>query len=779
MKSVGLITSWRDNYGSVLQCYATRTYVEKQGYHCDVLYEENKGIERYQHYVKRFLFLGSRMIQFPELFKKYKIMKNNAIHSSNKIRKESLNQIKSFTDEYLQPKGCGYKLLKILAHSDEYVRFIAGSDQIWNSQEPINPVCFLSFAPNEKKIALAPSFGAGSVARFNRRDLKKYISNFSMLSIREEQGVEIIREVAQKEALRLADPTILLTADEWREFSKNGIALQDEYILLHFLDKPNEKVLRFIKDMQEKKKYKVVVFAYAHEEFSIIENVKILDGALQDYVSLIDNATLICTDSFHTTLFSIYFEKYFYTFERSYGNVISQSSRIENLLRRYNYERRYIKNDGGFEAEFNNLKMIETKDIINLERKRITKYLSEVLPKEKMNGYLPKLKGIDSCTGCGACISICPKKAISFETDNKFDYSIPKIEEAKCVKCGWCEKTCQSSKIVHVEEKKAYIAYSCDEELRQLSASGGVFSALASYIIQQGGIVYGACIEFSGNEVHVFHKKAESYEELKPILNSKYVQSSVVQSFQEVKGDLEKGRLVLFSGTSCQVQALYAYLGDKNRDNLYTVDLVCHGVPGERMFQKYIAYLEKEHDALIEEFSFRTKNISDSFYVLTYTISHKDGRKETIHRPIKDSGYYRMFMAGEIYRESCYRCQFANLNKPADITLGDYYEAKEDYPELFDGSKGNLRMDKGISCLLVNNTQGQKLIDLAKEYLHMYQVNCKKVQSSHPQLQKPQMYSKDRFIYFDMYKRYGYRHIEKYIQRRDFTKKIIKKLLHK
>lgn len=119
MKSVGLITSWRDNYGSVLQCYATRTYVEKQGYHCDVLYEENKGIERYQHYVKRFLFLGSRMIQFPELFKKYKIMKNNAIHSSNKIRKESLNQIKSFTDEYLQPKGCGYKLLKILAHSDE------------------------------------------------------------------------------------------------------------------------------------------------------------------------------------------------------------------------------------------------------------------------------------------------------------------------------------------------------------------------------------------------------------------------------------------------------------------------------------------------------------------------------------------------------------------------------------------------------------------------------------------------------------------------------------
>lgn len=138
-----------------------------------------------------------------------------------------------------------------------------------------------------------------------------------------------------------------------------------------------------------------------------------------------------------------------------------------------------------------------------------------------------------------------------------------------------------------------------------------------------------------------------------------------------------------------------------------------------------------------------------------------------------------MFMAGEIYRESCYRCQFANLNKPADITLGDYYEAKEDYPELFDGSKGNLRMDKGISCLLVNNTQGQKLIDLAKEYLHMYQVNCKKVQSSHPQLQKPQMYSKDRFIYFDMYKRYGYRHIEKYIQRRDFTKKIIKKLLHK
>ena len=146
---------------------------------------------------------------------------------------------------------------------------------------------------------------------------------------------------------------------------------------------------------------------------------------------------------------------------------------------------------------------------------------------------------------------------------------------------------------------------------------------------------------------------------------------------------------------------------------------------------------------------------------------------------MNDSSYYRMFMSGDIYRESCYRCEFANIDKPADITLGDYYEAKDDYPELFDGSVKSLRLEDGISCVITHTKSGEKLLNDMCQKLCVIPIDVSKAQRSHPQLCKPSMYSMDRNKYFKMYKIGGYHKVEKFILRRDKLKSVIKLLIRK
>lgn len=782
MRSVGLITSWRDNYGSVLQCYATRSYIRSLGLHCDVFYEDNKGIERYKHYLKRALFLGVRSLRSKEFYSKYKIMKNNAMHASTKIEKASWNLINDFAESKLQPKGVDYDLLEQLAASDEYIAFIAGSDQIWNAQEPMNPVCFLSFAPNHKKVALTPSFGTDDIAKFNKRDFKKHISQFAHLSVREETGADIIKSLTGKTVERLPDPSILLTPEQWRFFADKGCKRDVPYILLHFLDEPSKSAVEFVKQVQQQTNYDVVIFAYDHQELNGINNVFFVDGAPEDYVTLIDNAAYVCTDSFHTSLFSIYLDSPFYTFERVYKNIAPQSSRLHTLLRLYGYELRFIAK--ATTADVKQLLQLELHSChakLNEERQRIEAYLKKALQVSTYETHAePNIKDRTDCTGCGACVAACPQKAISFKNDSLYAYAVPVVDETKCIHCGSCEKICLNdlhgtrSKFV---EKKAYIAYNADPGMRNKSASGGVFSAIAQQFIKDGGVVFGVKLDFRDDQVKVQHEKAETIQELMPLLNSKYVQSDCSNSYPMVRRYLNQGRKVLFSGTSCQVKSLYNYLG-KDHEKLYTVDLICHGVPGWHMFQTYVAYLEKKHQGKMVDFSFRKKRKCGTFYVMTAELKTKNGQK-TIEIELKDSAYYRMFMSGNSYREACYRCEYATIDKPADITLGDYYEAKDDYPELFDGTVQSLKIEDGLSCVITHTAEGESLLASVSTRLGVIPADIYKAQKSHPQLCRPSMYSQDRKQYFDIYKHGGYYQIEKFLARRDALKSGLKAMLRK
>ena len=409
------------------------------------------------------------------------------------------------------------------------------------------------------------------------------------------------------------------------------------------------------------------------------------------------------------------------------------------------------------------------------ERKAITEYLQSALGEDSTADQ--KLKDEYDCTGCGACVACCPCDAISFTAHKRYGYALPVIDASLCIDCGKCERVCKGDIAIHSEQKTAYIVYNKNPELRRKSASGGAFSALATEFIDGGGYVVGAVMDFSGESVRVKHSIASTREELLPILNSKYVQSDCSEAYSQVKKLLKDDKRVLFSGTSCQVDSLLRYLSGVKLDNLYTVDLICHGVPGESFFAAYIEHLKSKYKCQIKNFSFRKKG-SSSFYIMTVD-AIKSGENTSFEIPIYESAYYQMFMSADSYRESCYSCKFSSIDKPADITLGDYYEAKDDYPELFNGEVESLSMNDGISSVVLHTEKGRELFASASDTLWTYEVDVKKVQNSHNELCKPQTYSKNRKCYFDIYNKRGFKPLERKIVRRIKIKRTVKRIIKK
>lgn len=765
MSKIGLITLFSRNYGSALQCYATKKYIENLGFKCVVMYQSFNGIEKYKTYLKKGMELIATSIRYPDYYKKFMEIRKAGKYSINSLSKESEKKLDLFVDSVIQPYPCTYKLLAEFAADDDYSAFITGSDQVWSANRPYDPVMFLRFAPPNKRIAFSASFGCDFVPDYNRKRFKKAINEIPNVSVREDSGCKIVCDLTGKKPLQLSDPTVLLSADEWRLFSKDGYKSIKDYVFAHFLDTPRPEAIELVNRISEEQELCVILFAYPHEEYSEIKNKMFVDGDPRDYLSLIDGAKYIVTDSFHTAQFSIYFEKSFYVFERQYRHSASQTSRIDSLLSLYKIEDRFIRSD---EINYNNKLNIDLGTIQN-EREKCSDFLISQLhcstslnKNKKAADDMPVLKKED-CTGCGVCSLVCNRKAVVFEI-NVFGYSVPKIDHDKCIQCGMCENVCKDKSYYHKNNAEiGYIAFQKNRAWESKSASGGIFSAFALETIRKGGIVFGACLSFDSVHAVIQHCGIENEKDLPLILNSKYVQSDCSEAYIRIKRELESGRNVLFGGTSCQVEGLYRYLG-KMFSNLLTVDLICHGVPGQAFFDDYIQSLNRKYHGTIKDFSFRSKNNGIEYIE---TILFEDGR--TVCIPWNKSPYFRMFLAEESYRDSCYSCRYSSTAKPADITVGDYFEASKDYPNLFREPISIQKRAGGISCILINTEKGSQRLEDIKEKLELYQADVIKIQMSHAQLRHPPHYSIYRKKLFDIYSKGGHEAIRKYFLARDIT----------
>lgn len=198
------------------------------------------------------------------------------------------------------------------------------------------------------------------------------------------------------------------------------------------------------------------------------------------------------------------------------------------------------------------------------------------------------------CCGCTACASVCTHDAISMQPD-VMGFLYPVVDNGKCVDCGLCEKVCAFNDhydtSLNLPQPDAYAARHNDMKEVETSRSGAAFIAISDYILENGGVVYGAGYT---DHFRVVHKRATTKEERDEFKGSKYVQSDMNTVFRQVKKDLKDGLTVLFSGTPCQTAGLNAYIGRKLREHLILVDIVCHGVPGPNLWRDYIAYLEKK-----------------------------------------------------------------------------------------------------------------------------------------------------------------------------------------
>ncbi len=321
-----------------------------------------------------------------------------------------------------------------------------------------------------------------------------------------------------------------------------------------------------------------------------------------------------------------------------------------------------------------------------------------------------KLIEKSKCTGCAACVNKCPQRCITMQADDE-GFAYPNVESAKCIDCGACKKACPVlRKTVSTGESLAYGGYNVDERARERSSSGGVFFLLAKYILENGGIVFGAA--FTEN-FSVKHIKIESIAEIEKLMTSKYVQSEIGETYQEAKKYLEEGRLVLFTGTPCQIEGLRAYL-NRAYPNLYLQDLICHGAPSPAAWEVYLRSLG---ETPIEGISFRDKTVSWKRFSVNISPLVKNEHAR--------NSYMQAFLHDLILRPSCYQCAFKTPHRNADITLADFWGCEtSDCAELDD--------DRGLSLIITHSKKGEALLTNIKPFLRLQETDLTEAVQRNP-----------------------------------------------
>ena len=351
-----------------------------------------------------------------------------------------------------------------------------------------------------------------------------------------------------------------------------------------------------------------------------------------------------------------------------------------------------------------------------------------------MNIYLNNDKA--NCCGCGACVNICPHCAISMAED-EYGFRYPQIDTALCTQCGLCAKTCEK---VHTNDSgmplRAFAASHRNKQVLQQSSSGGVFSALAQHFLENGGAVCGCIYDDKLNAIHICTEKVE---DLVQIRKSKYFQSDVGLVYQDIKKRLKQGQQVLFTGTPCQVAALYAVVG-KNHENLTTMDLICHGVPSQRVFNQFIKYLEKRHKTKIVSFDFRSKKYGWPRFTMEFT----DSRGRTVNIGKAQEFYMPSFTGGNLIRESCLSCPYACANRVGDITMGDLW-GYEKIPL-------TIQLFNGTSLFTLNTPQAEKWFNILSENLNCEEIDYALAVKGNHCLHQPTAKGDKRELYMDAIK---------------------------
>ena len=315
---------------------------------------------------------------------------------------------------------------------------------------------------------------------------------------------------------------------------------------------------------------------------------------------------------------------------------------------------------------------------------------------------MPTLANASDCTGCSACANICPHGAITIGPDSS-GFIMPAIDENRCVECRLCEKACpivNDINLKHPEVKDVYAFW--DNRTRTASSSGGAFSAIARWILERGGVVFGAAWQ---EDFHCRHISCDDMVGLSALRGSKYLQSEIGKTFSEAKKALIEGKYVLFTGTPCQIAGLRSFLR-KSYDNLLTVDIVGHGTPSNELFKNYIYKLKREYPKYAPADGFEFRNLHGWGYAPTVKVRNIFSKKELTGIP---NLYMAAFKKAATFRESCYDCRFNGLSRVGDLTIADFWGIGAL------GSPFRHDVSKGVSLVLLNSGKGREVFRELKD----------------------------------------------------------------
>lgn len=324
------------------------------------------------------------------------------------------------------------------------------------------------------------------------------------------------------------------------------------------------------------------------------------------------------------------------------------------------------------------------------------------------------------CCGCTACMHVCPVKCIAMHEDEE-GFLYPAIEKEKCIHCHKCEKVCPIRNTDNLNRKtETFVGYNRNEEIRKQSSSGGVFSVIAEWILEQDGVVFGAAFD-ENFEVH--HIAVESKEELAKLRGSKYVQSRLDNSYLKVKQYLGMNRKVLFTGTACQIAGLKKYLSGEYK-NLYTVDVLCHGVPSPKIWRMYLKDKKNKYQSSIEKIEFRNKKKGWKNYLVNIEFSDMQHYCTYYY----EDNFMRMFLDNINLRPSCYACVFKDFPRLSDMTIGDSWGIENYMPDMDD--------DKGTSIIFVHSVKGKWIFDVIRKKILVKSMGLDKALSQMDELRK-------------------------------------------
>lgn len=355
---------------------------------------------------------------------------------------------------------------------------------------------------------------------------------------------------------------------------------------------------------------------------------------------------------------------------------------------------------------------------------------------------MANIKEKKDCCGCGACANVCNHNAITMVPD-VLGFLYPQVDAEKCIKCGLCEKVCSFDEDYTKDQNLATPQFwgvrHKNKDIVCNSRSGGAFVAISDWILSKGGVIYGVGLD---EQFCAVHKRAQTKNERDEFCGSKYVQSNLTDCFKHIKEDLKNGLIVLFTGTPCQTSAIRKYLGEKLTEKLYLLDIICHGVPSPAIWKDNIRFIEHTHKSKVSSVNFRNKiKYGWNNHVETYTINGKI---------ISSWAFTDLFYKHLILRESCANCHFANLTRPSDITIGDFWGADKVCPHF---NEDNL----GVSLLICNTVKGIELFDDCKKNLSHSSIS--KNDCLQPNLISPTKFNQNYEKFVEDYTNKGYYYV--------------------